>query len=491
MSRGLPAAAVALFVAAAPAFSQAPDPAAAERQYRIARRLAAEGSAKAAEAFRETVRLAPAGPLADDALVDEALLSGLPTFPDELGRLEPEALRASGTLLRRVVTELPGSDRAIEARYRAALLELEPSSDASQARVELLAIAGVADSPWSDPARYAVARIDERTGDLDRAAAAYHRLAIDRPGSPAALRARAGIGRILLRRGRHGSAAAWLQEAIDDGLPGSTGAGVLRDLAVRWVRRAASPAWRWDAAASDPLAGEGFRGVQALAPGPNGTFLSVDRKAGVVSRIDARGTVLERWTLDEPTAVATDPFGRIFAVAGDGVFRLNAGTSSAVASLERAGDASSLAVDDAGGFWILDRKGEKLIRTVEGGDPVDVRSFETGVSGIVWDGRRILAVEERGGRVFAIRPDRPEDPGETVASSGLKRAASIAVDPSGAILVADARSGECLLFDASGALVDRFRVPEDSGKRMAAATVTAAGLLVWVDGSRGGVEVVR
>lgn len=484
---GIASIGIAVRVAAA----DAPDPAAAERQYRVARRLAAEGSPKAAEAFREALRLAPAGPLADDALVEEALLFGLPTFPDELGRLDADKARAAETLLRRVVTELPASDRAAEARFRAALLGIEAGGDLAQARVEMLTVAGIAGSPWSAPARYAVARIDEREGSDDRATAAYQRLSIDRPGTSEALRARAGIARILLRRGRYGEAAAWLQEAIDDGLPESTGASILRDLAVRGVRRAASPAWRWEAAVPETLVAEGFRNVQALVPGPGAGLLAVDRKGGAIVTLDPSGKPLDRVALEEPAAVAADPFGRVYAVAGDSVYRLGGGEAREIAALQRGYGASSLAVDDGGRIFVLDRKGEHLVRAVPDGEPVAIREFESVVTGIAWDGRRLVAVEERGGRLFAIDPDGPAASDATIASTGIKRSGSLSVDPSGAILVADPKAGEGVLVDASGNPIDRFRLSPETGKRLGAAAVTGAGTLAFVDASRGGLEVVR
>ena len=62
--------AAALALISAAVAQDVPDLAAAERQYRLAQRLGADRSPDAAAAFAKVVALAPAGPLADDALVD-------------------------------------------------------------------------------------------------------------------------------------------------------------------------------------------------------------------------------------------------------------------------------------------------------------------------------------------------------------------------------------------------------------------------------------
>jgi len=90
---------VAMLAAILP--TPAADPAAAERQYRIARRLAAEGSPEAADALQKVLQLDPKGDLADDALVDQALLAGLPRWPEDLGNLDEESARRALKLLGR------------------------------------------------------------------------------------------------------------------------------------------------------------------------------------------------------------------------------------------------------------------------------------------------------------------------------------------------------------------------------------------------------
>ena len=67
----------------------------AEAQYRVARRLAAEGAAGAAAALDRVVALDPQGPLADDALLDRAALLGLPRWPEQRGHLGADGVSAA------------------------------------------------------------------------------------------------------------------------------------------------------------------------------------------------------------------------------------------------------------------------------------------------------------------------------------------------------------------------------------------------------------
>ena len=147
---------VGLLSAGAPAF--AGDPSAAERQYRIARRLAAEGSSEAAAALRKVVEVDPTGELADDAIVEEALLLHPPLWPEELGRLDETTAQRIIVLLTRVADGPVTGDRGAEARYLRGLMHLEPLPryDATAARVDLIAVATAPEiSDWVSAARYA------------------------------------------------------------------------------------------------------------------------------------------------------------------------------------------------------------------------------------------------------------------------------------------------------------------------------------------------
>ena len=100
----------------APHTGAAADAAGAERQYRVARRLAAEGSPDAAAALQKVIELDPEGRLADDALLEQALLEPLPRWPEGLGRIDADAARRALGLIDRLLTQVPRGDRVPEAR---------------------------------------------------------------------------------------------------------------------------------------------------------------------------------------------------------------------------------------------------------------------------------------------------------------------------------------------------------------------------------------
>ena len=116
---------------------------AAENQYRVARRLAAQRSPEAGAALRRVVELDPKGPLADDALLDLADLEGVPLVPEQLGRVSLAAARRALAVLEELLRDHDSADRATEARIRRALLMLEPLPirNATEARVDLLGVA--------------------------------------------------------------------------------------------------------------------------------------------------------------------------------------------------------------------------------------------------------------------------------------------------------------------------------------------------------------
>jgi len=143
------------------------DPEGAARQYRVARRLVAEGSPDAAASLARVYEMDPKGALADDALVEQALLLPVATWPGELGRISAPEKERAVALLDKVTDGLPGGDRANEAKVLRDLLRLEPlpGHDPARARLDLLAVAsGATDERWRAGARFGTAWIDERTG---------------------------------------------------------------------------------------------------------------------------------------------------------------------------------------------------------------------------------------------------------------------------------------------------------------------------------------
>jgi tetratricopeptide (TPR) repeat protein len=460
------------------------DPAAAEREYRIARRLGAEGSAEAAAALARVVALDPVGPWADDALVDQAMLEGLPSWPDSMGTVPEEALRRAAPLLERVASALPASDRALEARYRAALLKLEPvvGRDLAKARAELLALAAAGeDTRWSRAARYALGWLDEQEGAHERAYGAYLRLLVDHPASEASALAARGAGRVALRRGAFGPAAALLQEALDATGSPEPDVAALRDCAVRNLRRAAFEAARWSSATPTKW-NAGVKSALAAVALPDGDVLVADRRAGAIVRFDRSGREAGRIALDELEALAVDPLGRAWVAAGERIYVLRGDQPVPVASQGAFAPAGSLAVDAAGRIYLTDRRGDRVGRVVPGaGSPELLRERRgAAISALAWSTGRLLALEERTGRVLDVRPDGTDVPVGTLAAAATP---AFSIDAAGQIAVLDTRAGAIVLLGTDGQPRDRIALDGAGIGRVVALAFGPDGSLDVVDGA--------
>ncbi len=424
------------------------DPAAAERQYRIARRLAAEGSGDAAEALRRVVELAPEGPLADDAVVELALLAGIPHWPEEIGKIEASSARAARELLDAVADE-DRLDRSDQAKIHRALLLLEPlpGHDPSKARIDLVAVAtGKRSSSWAARARYVLAWLHEREVDLRRAAAAYQRVIVDYPHSPAASRARVGAGRILLRKGRPGAAARLFQEAIDSGAPAETQVEALRELAIRALLR---PEHDGDAVRT----GVASRNPCCLYATANGGLIVGDRRQDLVLRLDPAGVVRDEWAVEDLHAVVVDFAGGAYAAAGASILRLESGGSiRRVAPLGDFAPVSSLAADGGGTFWFADRRGQRVGRVRPGADaPEPIWSDrDVRLASLAWDGTRLVGVDLRSRTVMTLSVDGAL---KVLVDAGLVRPIQISADPGGRLAVLDVKAGRVHVLNADGFLL--------------------------------------
>jgi hypothetical protein len=476
--------ALSLLLSAAPL--EAADPAAAERQYRIARRLLAEGSAEARIALDKVIELDPVGDLADDATIDKALLLRVPRWPEELGRIEIRAAQEALGLVSWVASELSGSDRALEARYLRALLLLEPLPfhDASEARLDLITVATAKEQIDSArAARYATGWLAEKQGKQERALAAYQRLMVDAPGSEAAARARVGIARLLLHLGRFGEAADLLQQAIEAGVQPETGAVALRELAVR------SLLGRMPGAGGGSVtrlsgAGSTVRSPACFAATPDGGLLLGDQKNDEVLLVDSEGGISGRWSLVELQAVAVSPSGPAFAAAGEAIYRLDHGRKPMlVANQGDLGPVSALAVDGVGRLWVLDRRGERLGRIEPGGtSPIVTGGGETGarLAALAWDGRRLIALDTRERLLVAVGPEGSR---RELAAPGLQKPVDVAANPAGGIAVLDSRAGAVLLFDAEGSRLGSLAWSAAGISRATAVAYAPDGALYLLDGS--------
>lgn len=429
----------------------------AQTQYRIARRLAAEGSKEAASALRRVVELEPNGPLADDALLDEARLENLPLWPEELGRLLSAARERALVPLDRLVSTCPEGDRMAEARVLRGLLFLEPlpGRNEGRARQDLVFAATASRAPWSSMARYALARLDEWNGNGDRASAAYHRLLVDHAEEEAAARAGVGIARTLLLRGEApGRAAAWLEEALDRGVDAALGAEDLRETAVRSLLRQGGSGAVWSPAGGHTVA-SGIEGASALARGRGGDLVIGIRKERSVARFDASGRVVARWQVEDVHAICVDPFGRIFVAAGPAILRLDPGGDPL--RVAEAGDLApvgSLALDPAGRILVLNRKGDRM-GVFHPGEPrprVVREGKGFSIASLAWDGRRVIALEPRTGNLVQCDPDAST---RALATEVVQGPVLLAATAGGAIAILD-RSGDVVLLDGAGRPTDRL-----------------------------------
>jgi tetratricopeptide (TPR) repeat protein len=405
---------------------------AAERQYRTARRLAAQGSPEARAALAKVVELDPDGPLADDALVDQALLESLAAWPEAAGALDAEAAARARQRLNETLKRFPASDRLDEALYHRGLLYLEPlvGYDPSAARVDLTAVA-TSSSEWATRARYALAWLHEREGDDQRALDAYQRLLVDEPDQPVGARARVGVARVLLRRADYGLAARRLQEAIDAGVPQEAGARSLLELSVRSLLREAGAG-----DSSRPVRTRtGVRAPAGFVPTLTGGILIGDRKRGTVLEFAAGGERSGEWTVEGVQTVAVDVLGRRFAADKTSVLRLeDGGRVEPLATLGEYTPLGELAPDATGGLWLLERKGRRVGLVAPGADaPQPYWEGTERLQSLVWDGRRLAALDAKTGVVVTLRSAGPIPH----AAAGLSRPIALVADPAGRLAMLD------------------------------------------------------
>lgn len=468
------------------ASASAGDGAAAESQYRTARRLAAERSAEAAAALRKVVELDPQGPLADDALVEQASLLRIPAWPEDLGQIDDLSVLAASKLLDEV-ERLPGADRLAQARYHRALLRLERGAghDPARAQLDLLAVATSRQtSPWSFAARYALAWLYEQKGEADKSLSAYQRILVDEPHGDAAARAQVGVARLLLRQGSAGAAARALQQAVDASAPPITRAQPLRELAVRLLLQsaAAQPSAAGKIVLSTPTP---LRAPAALVPTAAGGALISDRKERRVIEIDDRGLLAREWQLPfVPEVIATDSRGGVYAAAAGSLHRLRPdGTSKVMAELGDYGPITSLAVDGLGGCWLLERRGRIGYLAPGAGLPAtfwDDRAFK--LQALVWDGRRLLALDARSKAVMFFDRSGTLHP---LSGPVGDRPVAFAADPAGRLAVLDDRTGGVSMLQSDGSRLGVYLPATDGIQRPVSIGLGWDGSLHLLDAASG------
>ena len=484
------AGAVLVFASVALA-QEAADTAAAERQYRLAQRLGADGSPDAPAAFEKAVALAPHGPLADDALVDLARLAGSPDWPEELGALDVARAASAKSTLEKVLDLHADGDRALEARYRLALIRMAPLPlrDAARARQDLIALASnPSRERWVIASRYALGFLDEQAGAGERAAGAFARIVVEQPESNVTPRARAGFGRTLLAAERFGEAAGWLQEAIDGRVPPAVRAEPQRGLALREVLRDRDPAQRWTAVAAPIPTVATTRGASLLATAADGRLVVFDRKNGAVQEFDLKGKGSPPVPLADVTALATDPFGRVFVATKEELFRWDAAGPVVILSLGSYGAPSAIAADASGSVFIADKKGDRIARWVVGTQsPVVVRESKgAAVTALVVTSGRVIAAEEKTGRLVVVLGPGA---GAAFGTATFRRPLALAADDAGRVSVLDEKAGTLTRLAPSGEVRDALALEAGGVSRPLALAAAPDGAVRILDGSTGAVAV--
>ena len=467
------------------------DPAAAERQYRLAQRLGADRSPDAASAFEKVVALAPDGPLADDALVDLSRLLGSPDWPERVGALDVSRATAASAPLEKVLSSHPDGDRANEARYRLALIRLAPIAgrDETRARRDLIALASdPSRDHWVLAARYALGVLDEQAGATAGAAGSFARIVVERPGSDVVPRASAGFGRTLLVNGSFGEAAGWFQQAIEAGVASGASAAPLRELALNEILRERIPARGWVAQAGPLAVVATAKGASLLSSTPDGGLVVFDRKNESLLRFDAKGHAAPPLPLPGVTALATDPYGRVFMATKEKLFRWDASGPTPVLTLGSFGAPAAMAVDASGTVWIADRKGDRVARWAPGAPaPTLVRESKgAGVAALAVSGGRVIAAEERSGRILVLLgPGAPAPLG----TATFRRPVALAVDAAGRVSVLDEKEETVTRFTASGVVTDTLSLRAGDVSRPLAISAAPNGAVRILDGSTGAVAV--
>jgi len=467
------------------------DPAAVERQYRLAERLSADRSPDAASAFEKVVALAPEGPFADDALVDLARFLGAPDWPEDVASLDVTRASLASVPLEKALAAHADGDRALEARYRLALIRLAPigGRDEARARRDLIALASTPSGDhWVLAARYAIGLLDEQAGATEGAAGSFARVIVERPGSDVVPRACAGFGRTLLAEGSFGVAAGWFQQAIEAGVPPGVLAQAQRELALHEVLRERIPARGW-VAVNGPLAViPTTRGATLLATAPDGRLVVFDRKSDAIQTFDVDGHAATPVPLPEVSALATDPYGRVYMATKDKLFRWDASGPSLVLTLGSFGSPAAIVVDASGTAWIADRKGDRVARWIPG-TPAAVLVRESkgaGVAALAIAGGRVIAAEEKTGRLVVL-----SGPGAPAAfgTATFRRPIALAVDAAGRVSVLDEKSETVTRFTPWGAVSDTLSLHAGGVSRPLAIAAAQDGAVRILDGSTGAVAV--
>jgi hypothetical protein len=232
--------------------------------------------------------------------------------------------------------------------------------------------------------------------------------------------------------------------------------------------------------------GSVVRSPACYAATPGGGLLLGDQKKDELLLLDDRGMIKARWSLADIQAVAVSPAGRAFVAAGESIYRLEEGRQPLkIASLGELAPVSALAVDGVGRLWLLDRRGDHLARVEPGG----AAPIFTGVgedlnrlTGLAWDGRRMISIDQRERQLVAIGPEGSRS---ALAVRGLQKPADLAANQAGGIAVLDSRADAVFFFDREAAGTGSLAWSVAGLNRVAALDYAPDGSLILLDGASG------
>jgi streptogramin lyase len=220
----------------------------------------------------------------------------------------------------------------------------------------------------------------------------------------------------------------------------------------------------------------------------DGRLVVFDRKSDELQVFDAKGIGAPALEVAGVTALATDPYGRIFVATKESLLRWDDTGPAVVLALGRLGSPASIAVEASGTVWIADKKGDRVERWAPGAEsPVAV--FEgkgAGVAALAVAGGQVIAAEAKTGQILVLgRPGSETGFG----TATFRRPVALAVDAAGRILVLDEKAETVTRLTPSGDVDDVLHLGVSGVDRPLALAIGADGVLKILDGSTGAVAV--
>lgn len=165
--------------------------------------------------------------------------------------------------------------------------------------------------------------------------------------------------------------------------------------------------------------------------------------------------MVDRWSLEDTTALAFDPWGRLLAAAGEGIFVVEPGSTRPLGVLGRFASASALSPTATGKIYVLDRKGDRIGVLEPGAKaPAPLREERgTRFAALTEVRGRLVGAAQREGRLLEIAASGLETPLASLPVDGID---SVCVDAASRFVVLEARRGRIVLSTDDGTVVDRL-----------------------------------